>query len=95
MTEVVKVIEVNGRKFELREPTGYEVDLMVTRYYDGGLQPIREKIAEANLALLKMCYGLSEEEAKNLPNSVYRRLIKEAADYFAETMAGLEEYQKK
>jgi len=95
MADVIKVIEIDGKKYELREPAGYEVDLMITRFYDDEMKPIKEKIAEANVALIKMCYGLDEEEIKKLPNRVYRRLLAEAAEYFTTTTGGMGDFQKK
>jgi len=85
MEDVVKIVEIDGRKFELREPPGYEVDLFVMRYYDKDMQPIPEKIADANVHLIKMCFGLPEDKIKKLPNRVYRQLLNEAAAYFIET----------
>ncbi len=93
MADVVKVIEINGRKFELKEPAGYEVDLFVSKYFDKDMQP--KDIAEANVALIRMCFGLPEDEIKRLPNSVYRRLLDEAAGYFQSMNTLGDDVQKK
>ena len=87
MEEVI----INGRKFTAREPAGYEVDKFIVEFLDDNLQPIKEKIPEANVALIKMVFSLSEEEIKELPNSVYRKLTEIAGKY----IAGLSEDEQK
>ena len=87
MEEVI----INGRKFTAREPAGYEVDKFIVEFLDDNLQPIKEKIPEANVALIKMVFGLSEEEIKQLPNSVYRKLTETAGKY----IAGISEDEQK
>lgn len=79
---VVKEVTVGGRKFTLYDPHGYEVDEFLTKYYDENMMPIREKLPDANMALIKMCFRLTEEEIKRLPSRVYYKLLAEAGDYF-------------
>jgi len=87
MEEVI----INGKKFMAREPTGYEVDKFIVEFLDDNLEPIKEKLPEANVALIKMVFGLSEEEIKQLPNSIYRKLTEMAGKY----IAGLSEDEQK
>ncbi|MBO8180791.1 MAG: hypothetical protein H0Z19_10015 [Archaeoglobus sp.] len=86
-----KKVTINGREFTAREPAGYEVDKFIVEFLDDNLQPIKEKIPEANVALIKMVFGLGEEEIKQLPNSVYRKLTEVAGNY----IAGLSEGEQK
>ena len=79
---VVKDVEVAGHKFTLYEPAGFEVDEFLMKYYDDSMNPIHEKLPEANVALIKMCFHMSEEEVKRLPSSVYYTLLNTAAEYF-------------
>lgn len=81
---IVKEIEVKGRKFTLYEPAGYEVDAFLVQYYDDDMNPIREKLPDANLSLIKMCFKLTDDDIKALPSSVYYKLLNEAAIYFNE-----------
>jgi len=87
MEEVI----INGKKFTAREPAGYEVDKFIVEFLDDNLQPIKEKIPEANVALIKMVFGLSEKEIKQLPNSIYRKLTEMAGKY----IAGISEDEQK
>ncbi|MBO8181119.1 MAG: hypothetical protein H0Z19_11735 [Archaeoglobus sp.] len=86
-----KKVTINGREFTAREPAGYEVDRFIVEFLDDNMQPIREKIPEANVALIKMVFGLSEEEIKQLPNSVYRKLTEEAGNF----IVGMNEDEQK
>lgn len=79
---VIKEIEVKGHRFTLYEPAGYEVDEFLIKYYDADMNPIKEKLPEANLTLIKMCFRLTDDDIKKLPSSVYYKLLAEAADYF-------------
>lgn len=92
---VIKKVKIGEREFELREPPGFEVDEFVARFLDDNMKVPREKIGEANVALIKMCFGLEEDEIKQLPNSVYRALLNEAADYFKNMGTMGDDIQKK
>jgi len=79
---VVKEIEIKGHKFTLYEPAGYEVDEFLMKYYDDDMNPIKEKLPEANVTLIKMCFHLSDDEVKRLPSSIYYALLNASAEYF-------------
>lgn len=95
MDNVIKKVVIGEKEFLLREPAGYEVDRLLTLYYDDNMNPIKDKIAEANVHIIKMFYGLSEDEIKKLPNRVYRKLLNEALAYFKEMNQDTEGAEKK
>jgi len=76
-----KIIEIEGRKYIAKEPSGYDVDRFIVLFLDDNMNPIKEKLPDANVYLIKMVFGLDEEEIKALPVSVYRRLTNEAAKF--------------
>ncbi len=86
---IVKQVELFGRKFTLYDPPGYAVDKFLTTYYDEDMTPIREKVPEANLEVIKMCFRLKDEEVKELPTRIYYSLLAEAVNFFKTLTEGV------